>query len=287
MKKYACSILYKCNEEKKIFELLSMAIKVLGFEPRYMNILFDEFSESLKDIEFDENYLFTLLRKTPSSIIIKNKLYEEDNPQNFCNFSFRITKDEHFSLQSCSLSWLNKNLNFLIDSDYFKSFLGFENLVYNYCYNQYDCYEQSNTSRRNPDFDKPIKPGESTREFILHDIDISEHWGRVLSIRGMSFMAAPLMWFGEGFYRIISKEKLLKFKYASLASPPSFNLVHVKLFELYDDPSKGENRNKQKEFWNFFDLQNRIKQYENENPIDAVAWLKARAAAKKKQKSRK
>jgi len=34
-------------------------------------------------------------------------------------------------------------------------------------------------------------------------------------------------------------------------------------------------------------LQNRIKQYESENPVDTVAWLKARAAAKKKQKSRK
>lgn len=284
MKKYACTNLYKCEELEDVSDLLSLAIKVLGFEPKYMDVFFNEFSEPLNDISFDGEYLYLLLKKQPNTIIIKNKLYDEDNPNSCYSFSLKIGTNENFSLQTCSLSWLNTNLDFLLNGNEFKSFIELKNLVYCYCYDQYDCHNQSDTSRINPDIDKPLSSGEMTRDYILHDIDISEHWGRVVSVRGISFMAAPLMWFGTEFYKIIPKEKLLSFKDASLIKQVPFDVTYVALFDLYDEPSKQENRIKQKEFWKSLDLQNVITKYENDNPIDAVAWLKARAAQKKLQK---
>jgi hypothetical protein len=83
-----------------------------------------------------------------------------------------------------------------------------------------------------------------TKEFILHDVDISENWGRGVNVRGMSFMAAPLMWYGVGFYKVISKEEFLKFNYSILIADSSIQLVHIKLFELYDNPSKKNRPNK-------------------------------------------
>ena len=287
MKKYKRHIFYACEKEQTLFELLSAAIQILGFEPKYISIFFDEFSPSFEDLEYDENYLFTVIKKVPGSITLKNKMYDETDPQSSFGFSLNINRDENFNLQSWSLNWLNNDLDFLILSDYFKFFLSFGELVYAYCYDSDDCFEQSNARIINPEFDQPWKTGEEVREFILNNaIDISQHWGKIVVARGLTFIAAPLMWFGKKFEKIIAKEKLLKFACSSIENYSSNELVQIKLFELYDSPSKVENRSKQKEFWTFFDLQQTIKQYEKNNPINAVAWLKARAAAKKKQKNR-
>ena len=97
---------------------------------------------------------------------------------------------------------------------------------------------------------------------------------------------APLMWLGEEYFKIIPKEKLLKFKGSSLINYTSFDLVHIKLFELYDDPSKIENRERQKSFWKTFDLEKRVVQYEKDRPFDFIKWYKERAALKKKKKKK-
>jgi hypothetical protein len=58
------------------------------------------------------------------------------------------------------------------------------------------------------------------------------------------------------------------------------------LFDLYDDPAKVDNRQRQKDFWKTFDLQKKAEQYEKDRPIDFIAWYKERAIAKKKNKNR-
>ncbi len=287
MRRYICSMLYKYKEEQVIV-LLSKALKVLGFEPKYMNVFFDEFSNSLDDVSFDEKYLFTLMKRNPGAITIKSKLYDEDKQEDFFWFRFKLDIDTAYGLDTCSLEWSNSNLDFLLNSNDFKSFLGFENLIYSYCYNQLDCMEQSDNSMVNPGFNTPSQPGERTRDFILNNtVDVSEHWGRYVSTRGIVFMAAPLMWFGKEFYTITPKEELIKFKDASLIKHPSFDTIYIVLFDLYDTPSKRENRMKQRDFWKFFDLQNKIDRYEQNNPVDFTKWLLERAALKKKQKSKK
>lgn len=284
MKNYTCTILYKCDIEKKLLDLLSKALKMLGFEPKKMTVIFDEFSKSFDEIEFNKDYLFALLKKNPSTISIKNKSFDENNKDGIQGLSVKITTNERFSLETCSITWSNENLDFLIKSDQFDSFLNNEDLIYCYCYDQNDCYSQSRTGRINPNFSTSLVVAGTTKEFMLHDIDISKNFGRVVNVRGMSFVAAPLMWYGEGFYKIISKEELLRFSCSTIIKYSLTDLVYIKLFELYEDPSKIENRHKQGEFWEFFNLQKKIKSYEYNNPIDVVAWLKARADTKKKRK---
>ena len=74
-------------------------------------------------------------------------------------------------------------------------------------------------------------------------------------------MAAPLMWFGERFYKIIPKDRLVDFSYSSLTIISSIELISIKLFDIYDLPEKQENRQKQKEFWIYFNLNNVIEVY--------------------------
>lgn len=287
MRQYLCQILYAYSEKEALAFILK-ALKVLGFQPKYMNISFNEFEKSLDDIAFEEEFLFTLLKRKPNTITILNQLYDEDNMENYSWFRFSLSIDTAFTLKTCSLEWSNSSLNFLLSSKEFKTFLDVENLIYCYCYDQLDCMDQSDTSKVNPEFNSPWKFGEHSRDFILTNAkDISEHWGRYVSTRGITFMAAPIMYFGKEFYKIIPKEELIKFKSASLIDHSTFEIVYIVLFDLYDIPSKKGNRISQKEFWKFFDLQKKIAQYEKTHPIDFVKWLKERGTSNKKRKVKK
>lgn len=284
MKRYACSFLYRYSEENAA-GLLADALKVLGFEPKYMSIFFDEFEKPLDDIVYDEEYFFELLKRRPGTITIKSQLYDEDKRETNNWFRFKLHLDRPYDSDLFSFEWSNTNLKFLVESDKFSIFLSSKNLIYCYCYDQYDCMNQSNERVDNFIENYPNQSYKIIKNFMEADaIDISEHWGRYINTLEMTFMAAPLMWFGEQYFKIISKEALLKFKGASIINYPFFSLVHIKLFEFYDDPSKAENRERQKAFWKTFDLQKKAEQYEKDRPFDFFAWYKERAASKKKKK---
>lgn len=285
MKKFSCSILYKFNGDE-FSGLFENALNALGFEPIYMDIIFDEFSSSLDDIQYDSDYLRRLLKKNPSTVMLKNKMYDADTgTTDYYWFRLKLILDTPYKEQFCSFEWSNTSLDFILNDNFLNQFLDYKNLIYCYCYDQYDCMNQSNTSVINPHFETSWEPGETSRDLILNDTnDISQHWGRYIKSLEFTFMAAPLMWFGEEYFKIISKEALLKFKDASIINYPSFSLVHIKLFELYDDPAKTDNRQKQKDFWETFGLIKKAKQYEKDRPFDFIAWYKERANAKKKKK---
>ena len=284
MKRYTANFLYQYNADIAVV-LFTTALKLLGFEPKYMTIFFDEFEKSLDDIVYNEEYLFKLLRKRPGTITIKSQLYDEDTRETNHWFRFGLSIDSPFGLDTCSLEWSNTSLNFLVESDKFIIFLNSQNLIYAYCYDQYDCMNESNNRIDSFIREYPNRPYKLAKDHLDDDvIDISEHWGRYVSTRGITFLAAPLMWFGEEYFKIIPKEALLKFKGASIINYPSFNLVHIKLFELYDDPAKTDNRQRQKDFWKTLDLQKKAEQYEKDRPFDFIAWYKERATAKKKKK---
>jgi len=285
MKKFSCSILYKFNIDE-FSVLLGNALNALGFEPIYMDIFFDEFSSSLNDIQYDSEYFFRILEKKPGIVMLKNRIYDADaGTTDYSWFRFKLILNTPYNEQFCSLEWSNTSLDFLLNDNLLNQFLSYQNLIYCYCYDQYDCMNQSNTSAINPNFETPLESGETSSDFILNDaIDISQHWGRYIKSLEFTFMAAPLMWFGEEYFKIIPMEVLLKFKDASIINHPTFSLGHIKLFELYDDPAKTDNRQKQKEFWKTFDLQKKAKQYEKDRPFDFIAWYKERANAKKKKK---
>jgi hypothetical protein len=285
MKRYACDMLFKHNENNSI-TLLIQALDVLGFTPNYMSIFFNEFEKSLDDITYDKDYLLKCIKNKPHfHVTLNQQLYSVDNREINNWFKFIVNADSPFGLNTCSLEWSNTQLDFLLNEKIIKSFLENPNFIYCYCYNQYDVSNQSNEQVDSFIENYPNQPYKIVKNFMGDIvIDISQHWGRFIATRGITFMAAPLMWFGGEYFKIIPKESLLKFPGASLVNYPSLDLVHIKLFDLYDDPSKKENREKQKLFWKTFDLQKRIEQYEKDRPIDFIAWYKEKAAKKKKKK---
>jgi hypothetical protein len=289
MKKYCCRILYKCDEVKKVHKLLKTALNVLGFEPARTDVFFDEFSKkSVSDLKYDEDYLFDLLNEEPGTLTLKNMLYNEGEREAYSFFSLEIHSNDKFEIQACSLSWVNSNLEFLLKNDEFQHLLNFENLVYCYCHDQYDISAQTDKSRVNPDFNNPWQEGETSRPYILHDEDISRNWGRSERVGYTVFVAAPLMWFGIDFYKLIRREKLLAFPFASDFNAGANELVMIKLFDLYDDPAKMENRRRQMEFWSFFELQSVIDKFKEENKIKNYAlWLQNRAIYAKQRKRKK
>ena len=80
------------------------------------------------------------------------------------------------------------------------------------------------------------------------------------------------MWFGLEYFKIISKEELLKFRFSSEINLLNNNIIQIKLFDIYDSPMIPENRNKQKEFWDFFKFEKKLNIYKErvmkEVPID-------------------
>ena len=132
----------------------------------------------------------------------------------------------------------------------------------------------------------PGVPYKSTKdEFGEEILDTSEHWGRVEKTCGLQFMAAPLIWFGRSFDLIISFEKLTSFKFSTIVSINGNDVIQIRLFDIYDLPSIEKNRDKQKEFWKFFDLKNVIQKFQKNNEISAVesleAFIKRRSHKKK------
>jgi hypothetical protein len=256
MKKYACNILYKFTEidSKRLFNL---AIKNIGFSPSYMDIHFEGMKKSIEDATFDINQLHGHLKATPGVITIKNQLYNEDNRETNDWFRFRLIFKGAWGLNFCSLEWSNSQLDFLTTENWLvNNFLIQENLLYCYCYDQYDCMDQSNSKISSF---KRTYPNESFKTVINYMgdevIDLSTHWGRYVSTQGITFIAAPLMWFGKEYFKIIPEQKLIKFENTSLIRSDSFDLIHIKLFDLYSNPSERQNRDKQRRYWEYFNLQ--------------------------------
>jgi hypothetical protein len=274
MRKFSCLFTYT-NSKDEMMHLSSIALKLLGFEPKYMNVFVSE-NEILDDVEFNEILLFELLSKGASGILLKNQLYDETNT----TLWFRISIDEQY-YNVFSFQWSNSSLDFLINNLLFEKFYNSRNFISGYCYDQNDNFLQSTEdiayykSQLGSSIVKIKK-----NQFNDDVIDISENWGRSERVCGIEFMAAPIMWFGLPFFDVISKQNLLNYKYAKSMT----EVVCVKHFDLKDLPSDKVNRSKQKEFWQFFDLKNIILKYKKSHSIDLDNWVKEQVLLKKKKR---
>lgn len=276
MKKYFCEIVF-VFDESRLLSFIDDAVKVFGFEPKSMDIIIDEFTKPKYEVPYNVNELNKYLKKLPNSVTLQNEDYDSVNKDNFAFFRIKIANDTAFPIKTFSFEWSNNNLDFLLKSEEFGKFILAKGLIYCYCYDQNDVMEQSDNSRINPDFDTPIGENEGIREFTNNDVDVSQNWGRYLSIHGLEFMAAPLMWFGNEFYKIISKHKLLQ-----LGKALPNETVNIKLFDLYSNPAEEKNRKAQKVFWENLNLEEVVSNYAKDNPLDMTGWLMSRIAKKKK-----
>lgn len=273
MKNYSC-ILHFTFSPENTEQLLNNAIKSLGFPPSIMYIKIDN-ENTLEDVPFDEHLLFSLLSKEPTTIQLMNREYDDN--ESYYWFKLRIDKEYNI----IRAEWLNSSLDFLLSSSSINHFLQSANFLSGNCCDNGDRHEQSrgmieyfiNKNVKNP----------NDVEKIEEKIDVSKHWGRSVKTCGLEFMAAPLMWFGEKFYTVIPKDKLIQFKYSKYTSVEGTEIVTINLFNLYESPAEPENRSKQEEFWKFFKLESVISDYESKNEIDPIQALNSILGNKKKR----
>lgn len=261
MNRFECEVIYKFKKDEAI-NYLKKAVKSLGFTPQYMSIYFLDMKKPLDDISFDLEHLLKLINGKSGTVTIKQQLFDPEKRESNNWFRFKLIVDSPFGLDICSLEWSNVNLDFLLETKKIIDFIDSADLIYAYCYDQYDCVNQSDERVDSYIENYPKQPYKIIKNYMDDDvIDVSKHWGRHINIKGLSFMAAPLMWFGSEYFYIIPKNELLKLASATLAKFTNSELVQVKLFNLYEDPSSSLNRKKQEDFWKTMSLQKRAEQF--------------------------
>lgn len=263
MKRYACNIMYE-YDEIDVQRLLRSAIQNLGFTPMFMDVFFQGMKNPLDDAKFEVDTLFSNLRLKPGAITIKSQLYDENNREDFNWFRMKLIFGGALGLNYCSFEWSNTNLDFLLnDNTITDIFFQFNRLLYCYCYDQYDNMNQSDVDISSFKQNYPDEKFKIIKNYMGDEIvDISNHWGRYINVKGITFMAAPQMWFGEGFAKFILLKDLAKFNGSSFVS--SHHLVHIALFDLKSNPAESQNRQRQKNFWQYFNLEtiaNKIQQF--------------------------
>lgn len=96
-----------------------------------------------------------------------------------------------------------------------------------------------------------------------------------MMVNSMPFIAAPVMFYGKEYFRIIPKDILLKIPNSQEITIRNQDIVAIKLFGLYENPNL--HRDSQKRYWKTTSLSLRIKKYqENVFSEDAITQYKKR-----------
>ena len=287
--RYGCEILTR-YDESAFGIVVKDILQKLGFDPLYFDVFFDEFKKPKNDLSFDAGKIISLLLKEkPGVVTIKSALYDDlgDNEAyNWVRIRLNIDDGTDETIgKTFLLEWSNTGtLDFLMSSQIFADLLKHEDLIYCYCYDSKDAMQQSDSSYN--EFSKePLPDGVvlTLNDWGDRIIDIAKNWGRMQTVRSITFMAAPLMWFGQGFDKVLRLKEMRKFKYArheDLEKGP----VYIELFKLGDNPAAPENRLKQKEYWDFLSYHDTIRKYDKANQRDGIAWYRRRVKQKNKKK---
>ncbi len=263
----SCDILIK-YDELTFLDYFKKALGNLGFEPLFMDIFFDEFHRPKDDLEYDEEYLMELLSKKikPQSIMIKNSVYAEGEPYYWLRISLR-NDDEFITTlgKNYLFEWSNRDLNFIIDNGFLKEILNSSPFIYCFCFDSADAYQYRDISHDKKERDKQRK----------------SDYSRYTSVRDCGFVAAAEMWFSELYNPVFDILYFNKFKYADFGECAGQTICHIKLFDLYADPSLPENRAKQKAYWNLLITHNVFENYEKNNEIDFDEWVRIKCKRKK------
>lgn len=283
MKEYSCDLYFDMVDMANINELLHIALDNIGFNPCYMSIYYG-FNGMVEEVKFDKDLIFSKVNEELQAIKIINKIYDENSADCFV-FNLRIDQ----TYKTVCLTWTNSDMDFLMEG-VLDNFLRFKNFKFCDCS---DLRDPSRQSQSNIDLFKMYYPNVSFKtkkgEFGDKIVDTSDHWGKLIAELGVIFIAAPMMWFGEGYFDIISRKELTSFKYSSKYKDFD-HIVFINLFDLYDNPEKPENRAKQKEFWKYFNLEKRIdnivkEKNKNFNPEEALQDLIKKMKSRKEKRS--
>lgn len=106
-------------------------------------------------------------------------------------------------------------------------------------------------------------------------------WGKLVMVKSMPFIAAPVMFFGKEYFSIIPKEILLKVPNSQEFIINGQDVISIKLFDLYENPNLHRDSQKILEITS---LSKRIEKYKEKIfSIDAVIQYRARYKKMKTQ----
>ncbi len=264
--KYCCELIIKI-EAQRIVDLLSNGITLLDFEPVRMDLYFNEFKQPRDFIQYNREYILNNLSISEvdggiTTLSLYDKYYRNQHITPF--FRFRIFDSTlENEVITCSLAWIAyANVDWLIKDEFVleKLLLKNEELVYLIVYNQNDAYLETQKKKQNIN---------KIFSFLRQ-----ETWGRKEIVNGLTFIAAPLMYFGSGYNSIIPIEELKKHVKSSFIEINGNEIIKIELSPLYEPPQK--HRNEQKEYWKSTNLYKKIENYKKLTQVDFADVFKRR-----------
>jgi hypothetical protein len=145
----------------------------------------------------------------------------------------------------------------IMESRTFLQLLSFPGFVVGYALSEEDDFLQNQEdpalyeSRKNLLLKVKLKNDEFGRKVV----DISNNPGRKRIVRNMILRSCWRMWFGDAYFELIPKDKLVSFKDARISRQLNSNIYFV---ELYDNPFEAglaKNRLLQRNFFEHIDIE--------------------------------
>lgn len=226
-----------------------------------MDIYYKEFSTPKFFIKYNPKLLQLLSLAEVDGGITSFNLYDNKySNENVTPFFRAKILDTTFSNNQviCILEWVSySTLYFTPDIHFLNKYLCNEvKIVFLFAYNQLD-----------------VRTGKTN--FLKKILNSESRWGKRVMVNSMPFIAAPVMFYGKEYFRIIPKDILLKIPNSQEITIKNQDIVAIKLFGLYENPNL--HRDSQKRYWKTTSLSLRIKKYqENVFSEDAITQYKKR-----------
>jgi hypothetical protein len=277
MQDYSISFSYKYSKSL-INKQLFFALENTDFKPQSMLIGYgDDETESI-ETDFNFTRLFELMNTQPVLITIYNMSYEERNNSN----DYKILKLQTYESFNTFNIYMSKiSLDILQKKPLLDEFIFKEEFICGYCYNHSDAFDQLLKYREY----------ENSKKSKL-DINL---YGRLLSIVGLDFVAAPIIWLGTPIYDIVDKNLILKYPGLNKSKIDNIEIYTIHLFDINTLPTQPENRSKQRHIWDYLNIENSFKNYSEKKErerneklgitpdMDLLEYLKIMSGKKKKK----
>lgn len=218
---------YLWNEESYNFCIEYIRNNMLIENPDYIDGKFSDVNEFLNTKKMED---------VSVSIYGKNETYIFFFGINYINRIFRIDYNVIIDL-NIALNLIEK----LSKS---------ENFILGYIFDSHDAYWQSEEkieNYKNEGINYEHLP--TTKDWFGNKcIDISHNYGRQRFEGGIMYMAAPYMYFGNPFYKLIPKNQLLAFN-DCVSNTEDNNVLKIKLIDDIFKSNSTIGRERQKSFW--------------------------------------
>lgn len=228
-----------------------------------MDIFYNEFSTPKFFIKYNPKLLQLLSLAEVDGGITSFNLYDNKySNENVTPFFRAKILDTTFSNNQviCILEWVSyPTLYFSPNIHFLSSYLCDEaKIVFLFAYDQFDVRYKSEKTN-----------------YIKSLLSPQLRWGKLVMVKSMPFIAAPVMFFGKEYFSIIPKEILLKVPNSQEFIINEQDVISIKLYDLYENPNL--HRDSQKKYWKITSLSLRIKKYqENVFSEDAITQYKKR-----------